>query len=367
MLTLRSVTIHGNRRWRVDSNLEGRRVRSVYRTKAEAEAQIEALKLQRRQAGDAWLTLSPAERNDVMTVWQEIESAGTSLRAVWQHWQECQHIDQTPPLPLGQAIELLIQSKDEAQRRPAYIRGLHQILKRFARGREDLPVSQLSVVDIETWLGDNARTPGSRATMINRLSTLFAFLRRRRLVRENPCEFIDRPTIEQGPPAILTVEQCQEALAWSHKQAPRFLAWLTLGLFAGIRPNELDRLNWRDIDLEAGLLRIDAAASKVRQRRIVHLEPAARAWLGLAKKLKSDLPLPHVTRRRQLRALREHLGFEDWPKDVLRHTAASHLLAIKKDAAAVALELGNSPQILLKHYRELVTRDQAKAFWNLRP
>lgn len=59
MLTIRPVTIHGNRRWRVDSNLEGRRVRKVYNTKAEAQAQIEALELQRRDAGEAWLTLSP--------------------------------------------------------------------------------------------------------------------------------------------------------------------------------------------------------------------------------------------------------------------------------------------------------------------
>lgn len=181
MLTIRPVTIHGNRRWRVDSNLEGRRVRKVYDTKAEARAQIEALELQRRDSGEAWLTLSPAERNEVMTVWREIQTAGTSLRTIWHHWRECRHVD----------------------------------------------------------------------------------------------------------------------------QAPRFLAWLVLGLFAGVRPNELDRLKWADLDLHAGLLRIDAAAS--------------------------------------------------------------NLLTIKKDAAAVSLEFGNSPQILLKHYRELVTAEQADAFWKLRP
>ena len=79
--------------------------------------------------------------------------------------------------------------------------------------------------------------------------------------------------------AILSIEQCATALEWSQKQAPRFLAWLVLGLFAGVRLNELDRLKWGDLDLDAGRLRIDAAASKVRQRRIVHLEPAAREWL----------------------------------------------------------------------------------------
>ncbi|MCP5523587.1 MAG: hypothetical protein H7A46_18775 [Verrucomicrobiales bacterium] len=63
--------------------------------------------------------------------------------------------------------------------------------------------------------------------------------------------------------------------------------------------------------------------------------------------------------------MRDRLGFKAWPQDVLRHTAASQLLALRKDAAAVALELGNSPQVLLTHYRELVTREQAAEFWGI--
>jgi hypothetical protein len=31
------------------------------------------------------------------------------------------------------------------------------------------------------------------------------------------------------------------------------------------------------------------------------------------------------------------------------------------------MELGNSPGVLLKHYRELVSDEQAKAFWALLP
>ncbi|MCP5517097.1 MAG: hypothetical protein H7A45_07570 [Verrucomicrobiales bacterium] len=99
----------------------------------------------------------------------------------------------------------------------------------------------------------------------------------------------------------------------------------------------------------------------------MHLEPAARDWLAVAWELQAELPVPQVSRRRWTRMLRDHPGFEDWPKDVLRHTAASHLLTLKKDAAGVALELGNSPQVLLTHYRELVTRDQAAEFWALVP
>ena len=42
-------------------------------------------------------------------------------------------------------------------------------------------------------------------------------------------------------------------------------------------------------------------------------------------------------------------------------------LAAIQDAAKVALEMGNSPQMLFKHYRELVTPDAAKSWFAIQP
>lgn len=151
------------------------------------------------------------------------------------------------------------------------------------------------------------------------------------------------------------------------RRHPTGLGWFALALMAGIRPEECDRLTWSNVDLESGIVTVDAAASKVRRRRIVHLQPAAAAWMRLAKKLGAVLPLPHTTRRRQLRSVRKKLGWDSWPKDILRHTCASYLMATWQDAGRVAAELGNSAGILLRHYRELVTRKEADRFWNLRP
>jgi len=40
-------------------------------------------------------------------------------------------------------------------------------------------------------------------------------------------------------------------------------------LLAGLRPVEADRIQWSDIRLDTGTVTVDAA-SKVRQRRILH-------------------------------------------------------------------------------------------------
>jgi len=180
----------------------------------------------------------------------------------------------------------------------------------------------------------------------------------------NPCEQLDLAAQPRTPPPIFTLQQVRACLDYL-RGSPVALAWFVLGTFCGFRPEEADATPWENV--REDVIIVDAQASKVRRRRVVDLEPSAAAWLAEAKQLHSRLPLPKATRRRAIRALREHLGWSEWPKDITRHTAASMLLALHQDAGRVALMLGNSPGVLLTHYRELVTREQAADFWRLTP
>lgn len=55
-----------------------------------------------------------------------------------------------------------------------------------------------------------------------------------------------------------------------------------------------------------------------------------------------------------------------WVKNGLRHSFCSYRLAVVQDVARVALEAGNSPQMIFQHYRELVTEEDGKEWFNLR-
>jgi len=271
------------------------------------------------------------------------------------------------PRTLADAIADLLRVKAAARRRPAYIRSLRQYLAMFARGREQLPVSSLTVGDLDDWFNSRNEAPCTQASNVGRLSALFQFGVRRGWLDQNPCRRLEPVAVEYKAPKILTPEEALKLMEAVRASCPRGLAWFALALFAGIRPEECDRLTWSNIDLTAGVVRIDAAAAKLRQRRIVHLMPAAIAWLQAAKETGADLPIPNVTRRRMQRDLRPTMGWEAWPQDILRHTAASYWLAAVQDAGKVAHELGNSAGILLRHYRELVSREDAERFWAMRP
>jgi hypothetical protein len=51
-----------------------------------------------------------------------------------------------------------------------------------------------------------------------------------------------------------------------------------------------------------------------------------------------------------------------------RVAALLHLLSAGgHDTARVALEAGNSPEVIFMHYRELVTPEEAYAWFNVKP
>jgi hypothetical protein len=56
-----------------------------------------------------------------------------------------------------------------------------------------------------------------------------------------------------------------------------------------------------------------------------------------------------------------------WKHNALRHSFISYRVASIKNVAEVALEAGNSPDIIFQHYRELVTGQTAKEWFGITP
>lgn len=276
------------------------------------------------------------------------------------------------PLPdakratLATAIAETIAAKKAANRRPRYIASLKDYLQAFAKGRETTPVDRITTADIEAWFAGRREAPATRHSNQGRLSALFALCVRRHYCRDNPCRRLDPITVEIKPPAILTPRQSARLLVATRRHVPALLPYMVLGLFAGIRPEELQRLDWSNVDVEHNRATIDAAASKIRRRRIVDLHPTVAAWLRhLAKQTGPIGPAPTMLRR-QRRKIRDAAPIP-WTQDVLRHTAASYLLAHHKDTQRVCLMMDHSPATLFRHYRNLVTDADCKRFWALVP
>jgi integrase len=139
--------------------------------------------------------------------------------------------------------------------------------------------------------------------------------------------------------------------------------YLALGAFAGLRTAELQRLDWSEIDLDRGYITVAASKAKTRQRRLVPISDNLKLWLTPLRQVSGPVCL-HTCPQHAARTLCE--GFS-WAKNGLRHSFISYRLAILHDTARVALEAGNSPEVIFGHYRELVTPEAATAWFDVRP
>ena len=137
--------------------------------------------------------------------------------------------------------------------------------------------------------------------------------------------------------------------------------------FCGVRRSEGARLTWADVWATDGYVVLNADQTKTAQRRLVPRFDALEAWLSPYSRHSGPVwvhtinSLNHV-----LKGLRK-LVVISGIHNALRHSYASYRLAVTRNANELAIEMGNSPQIIYKNYRELVTPAQGKQWFSVVP
>jgi len=162
---------------------------------------------------------------------------------------------------------------------------------------------------------------------------------------------------------ILTVEEPARLLEFA---VPLLVPYIAIGAFAGLRRAELERLDWKEIDLESGLIEVTATKAKSARRRFVKIQPNLAKWLQLHTQLSGNVTPPGYGVL--LESAREAAGITEWPQNALRHSFASYHLARFNNAALLALELGHTnSNLVFQHYRQLVKPKQAERYWKIVP
>jgi integrase len=262
------------------------------------------------------------------------------------------------------AVAKFIESKVRTGMSARHVGTVRNLLEPLARKFPDRPLSQLTVAEVEAHV---ARVRGSARTKNNLTATLrmfFTWAKKHGHLRP------DRPTAAETlvkvreairTPEIFTVEEMTAIL---NATEPEMIAYMAIGAFAGVRSAEIEKLDWSAVDFQSGYVRIDWSQAKTRQRRLVPIQPNLRAWLMTVRK--ESGPITPRNLRERIPAIGKRAGVP-WKSNALRHSFGSYRLAELQDAAKVSLEMGNSPPMLFKHYRELVTPEQAREWFGIMP
>jgi integrase len=223
----------------------------------------------------------------------------------------------------------------------------------FQRAFGKLSAALVSAAEIDVWLSGLKVSPRTTYNFRDSLHALWENGIRLGLLEVNPVARTVRPSFHSGAISILTLAEASELLTVARERGT--LGYVVLGLFAGLRSSEIIRMAPEDVG--DGWVRITKGKTRG-SRRVVHLNETALAWLP------AD-PLAHGGDRRRNK-LRKAVSFP-WPPNGLRHSFASYHLAHFRDLAKLAVEMGSSPGVVRRDYAELVTPQDAAAFWALRP
>jgi integrase len=160
---------------------------------------------------------------------------------------------------------------------------------------------------------------------------------------------------------IFTPEQMELLLSNS---PAHLIPIYAIGGFAGLRTAEIGRLSWTSVNLDRRIIELRAGQAKTASRRIVPISDNLASWLDQLPR--EGMIVPDEDRFRQATAFAKKLELS-WPHNVLRHSYISYRLAHIQNANQVALEAGNSPTIIFKHYRELVSLESAEQWFAIKP
>jgi integrase len=292
----------------------------------------------------------------------------------------------------------------EAQRmRPATMKGLWR-LDRVARELGKASIISITTDDLTRWLDGRGFTPSNRNNYRRRLSALFAYAVNQGIIDHNPVERVHVVKVEAKPVIFWSADHVAKLLSTTDALYPKLVPMFAIMAFAGVRPGEAEALRWESINIKELIIRIEGTTSKTRSARVVPMPENLALWLTkyrgkagpIAPKAQTlrrwrhrmaaavvlgDVPERLVKRKgmkgtaiRDAKLSWAHLIAEAkqttpelWPEDVLRHSYATHWLPAYKDEGALALYMGNSPAVIHKHYRGLVTEAEASAFWKIEP
>jgi integrase len=231
-------------------------------------------------------------------------------------------------------------------------------------------IQDITTTKIDEWLDSIKARGRTRNNYRTSLASLFSYARNQGYLPDNERTAVERvkkvKAAANKAPGIYTPQEIKKLLT---SIDDRWVPFVAIAAFTGMRSAELHRLDWKDVWLEKGYIEVAAQKAKTASRRLVPILPNLKAWLTRYKD-KGDTPCPRFAHDSTLMTefsqsadlvpfARVHNGF--------RHSFASYRLAQTQNAAQVALEMGNSPRKLFENYRELVTPEDAEEWFGILP
>jgi integrase len=205
-----------------------------------------------------------------------------------------------------------------------------------------------------------------RNALLRYLRAVLNFAIRREWLSSNPVANIDFYQSSRKEVQTFSAKEVKKLLAEAQRTYPLLVPYLAIGIFAGVRPEEITRLDWSDI--HDGSITVRPEVSKTNRRRFPDIAPNLASWLAPFQK--SEGPVVTLSQdqlRKQRRALCKDTGVV-WIQQGMRHSFCSNWLAIHEDVNRLVLQSGHdSVDTMWRRYHRGTRKEEAEKFWNIVP
>jgi len=345
----------------------GRRHFRFFARASDRDAFLADLRRSERAEGNAILRLTAAQAALFERCVAMVGSEDALLDA-------CQrYAEARPPVEITaeQAVQQYLTEKRATGRDALYLSTLRTILAKLTAMMPD---------DIEQWTAERARAWSLALTDDYAESTVRGMVRTasgfglwcvsKRYTSANWFADAPMPRAVETEIGFLPVADAERLLVGAVEGAPELVAYLALGLFAGLRSSTCVRLPVETIDYAERGISIPAEAIKTRARVYIDgFEPNLWAWLEWARDHAPDgfslTKGPWDTGRK---ALADAVGVS-MPHNALRHSFATYHVALYRDAGKTATLLAHRGNVsmLYQHYRGNATNAQAREYFAILP
>ena len=229
-------------------------------------------------------------------------------------------------------------------------------------------VRSITAAECAAYIDAAFETPRQRQKARLTLSGVFSTAMKRGWCSENPVARVEAPRVVEKTVPILTPEEAEQLVAAAREYKGGIcLPAVGLMLYAGIRPHEVARITWADVDLAGKRVNIAPQHSKTGGARPVTL---LRPALHLLRTAQAPAPQRICPPQwlRHWRAVRQQAGWNrltrPWQQDVCRHSYASYHAARFRNLHELQLQMGHrSTDLLRTRYLNLPSEATAKVYW----
>jgi site-specific recombinase XerD len=287
------------------------------------------------------------------------------------------------PTPLKDACTAYLQTRKELNGSSSYQANLESQFKELQEELGNPMIDTISYDELTVFVkgmtgkdGDTPARPKTKINMIITLNALFNYAVEEGWRGVNPATKLRRPKMDEVDTAILTPGEVQQLLEEGKKPeyADVFPA-VVIQIFAGPRRSELPHMQWENI--RDNYLRLDK--TKIKKKRAVAISDTLLEWLAPFRNRTGRIfaPIDVAFDPKDTRNIQDAYTYRVsqlaaaatviLPKNVLRHTAITYRDAMTGDLEGTAAWGGNSPGVIQVHYRGAATKDEAAAFYGIRP